>query len=523
LCVYKAKSDPNWILPTTISDQVIEKAEQGNPYAQNELGLRYKNGVCLEKKYEKSIDYLNRAAEQGSAEAQFNLATLLSEGVHKDEAQALEWATLSAKQNYAKSQWLLASMLLTRNAEEEDAKLWAMQAATNGLTQAQVALGLSHENGVMFEKNHKQALYWYELAARQDEPSAQFLLAYLLTTSNEIEKDKVQASKWMLRAGQQGYSKAYHVLGGIYQDGIGVEKDADLSFYWHHLAAQQGDIRSYEPLITFYLGGLGVETNFDKAMKWAIKSAKTGSVATHNMLKSLIVKTLKPLQENQAYKEDLRCFEKNLKMLYAHHLLKATADNLLDNSSSFSEEKSSEALTFYIYYKHITDFEKKVIDLIKAFAHPGFLVDKWELSIKEFLTSYRGKTHYFEEYTVDAHTYLSFGKQSVEKTKILIGILKGEDEELKAALNSLNILREPLRKSYKKLLSKAYVLQSKAREECPINLQGFQKLNALVTIKEKKLQELEEVANISKILGRLIHQGASHRNQVFEEEYPYLK
>src|SRR5436190_6049937 len=65
-------------------------AEQGNANAQYNLALCYKNGV--EKDEQKAIEWYQKAAEQGYASAQNNLGWCYQHGtgVEKDEQKAVE-------------------------------------------------------------------------------------------------------------------------------------------------------------------------------------------------------------------------------------------------------------------------------------------------------------------------------------------------------------------------------------------------------------------------------------------------
>ncbi len=73
-------------------------AEQGNANAQFNLGLMYDNGQGVPQDYAKALQWWRKAAEQGDAGAQYNLGVMYGNGlgVPQDDAQAHMWYDLAA-------------------------------------------------------------------------------------------------------------------------------------------------------------------------------------------------------------------------------------------------------------------------------------------------------------------------------------------------------------------------------------------------------------------------------------------
>ena len=78
----------------------LKAAEQGNAEAQYELGVMYYNGRGAEQDYEEAFKWYLKAAEQGHARAQLNLALMncMGQGAAKDIIECYKWAILSAEQ-----------------------------------------------------------------------------------------------------------------------------------------------------------------------------------------------------------------------------------------------------------------------------------------------------------------------------------------------------------------------------------------------------------------------------------------
>src|ERR1039458_8593653 len=82
------------------------KAEQGNAEAQFNLGFCYDDGRGVAKNYAKAAKWYRKAAEQNFAPAQFNLGCCYDkgQGVRKNKVEAVKWYRKAAEQNYAPAQ-----------------------------------------------------------------------------------------------------------------------------------------------------------------------------------------------------------------------------------------------------------------------------------------------------------------------------------------------------------------------------------------------------------------------------------
>ena len=90
-------------------------------------------------------------AEQGHANAQFNLGLMYSngEGVPEDDAEAVKWYRKAAEQGYANAQFNLGLMYLNGEGVPEDnvfAYMWFNLAAAQGDEDAKKGKGMISEN-----------------------------------------------------------------------------------------------------------------------------------------------------------------------------------------------------------------------------------------------------------------------------------------------------------------------------------------------------------------------------------------
>lgn len=98
----------------TYSPELEEYARQGNPTAQNALGIVYKRGLGVEKDDAKSIYWFQKAVEKDFANAQVNLgeAYLSGRGVDKDPAKAAELFQQASLQDNQAGMFNLATLYI---------------------------------------------------------------------------------------------------------------------------------------------------------------------------------------------------------------------------------------------------------------------------------------------------------------------------------------------------------------------------------------------------------------------------
>ena len=119
---------------------------------------------------EKAIVWLEKAAEQGHAEAQCQLGKCYAKGkgVNKDFQQAVEWFTKAAEQENVEAQYCLGICYAKGKGVEEDlekAVAWFKKAADQGhekskigLLKVRYQLGMFYVLGIGVEENIEKAV-----------------------------------------------------------------------------------------------------------------------------------------------------------------------------------------------------------------------------------------------------------------------------------------------------------------------------------------------------------------------------
>jgi TPR repeat protein/uncharacterized RDD family membrane protein YckC len=184
-------------------------AEQGDMFAQFNLGVMYTKGQGLAQDYNQAVDWFRKAAEQGLAGAQFRLGSAYDNGrgVAQDYKQAFDWY---------------------------------IKAAEQGNAGAQNNLGSMYDKGLGVVQDYKQAVVWYRKAADQGLASAQFNLGSAYAEGRGLVQDYKQAVDWYRKAAEQGNAGAQNNLGVLYNDGQGIMQNYILAHMWFNLASSNG-------------------------------------------------------------------------------------------------------------------------------------------------------------------------------------------------------------------------------------------------------------------------------------------
>jgi len=127
-------------------------ARAGNPHAQTRLALLYYHGHGVRESDALALQWFERAARQGLAEAQFHLGNMYAYGLANlppdadPQRLAAQWFFEAARQGHADAQYSLGILFLTGsgvNQDAEEARKWIARAAAQGHADARAYLGTS--------------------------------------------------------------------------------------------------------------------------------------------------------------------------------------------------------------------------------------------------------------------------------------------------------------------------------------------------------------------------------------------
>ena len=217
-----------------------KKVDSGDMHYANSLGYAYEFGIGTSLSIKEAMKYYEMAAKQNNALGMTNLADLY---IQEDKLKK-------------------AKPLLVKAAEKE-----------HGYAQYLLAMNFFYYK----QENNKEALYWLEKSASNDEPEALYQLGLYYAEKANLAK----AIKYYQRAAELNNAEAALELYYIYGEGFGVEQDEDKALFFLKKAAESGNQEVLDELAAMALSGQG---NMDaKEAEYWIKKAGY----TDEMLKEL--------------------------------------------------------------------------------------------------------------------------------------------------------------------------------------------------------------------------------------------
>lgn len=123
-------------------------------------------------------------------------------------------------------------------------------------------------------KSRREALSWYEKAAKQNLVEAMFNLGLSYLSEADDFRDDAKALTWLRRAAERNHSEAQSLLGSLYFLGRGAEKNPEEAVRWIRKAAESGDAAAQYGLALFLTEGEVTPPNHAEAFTWFKKAAE---------------------------------------------------------------------------------------------------------------------------------------------------------------------------------------------------------------------------------------------------------
>jgi TPR repeat protein len=251
-------------------------AAQGDPTAEYVVGLFYWRGWGTPTNGSQASLWLQKAAAQGSAAAEYELGVMdmtadLGAGKPVNAPEGVKWITLAADQGLAAAQnelgqfYASGSYGITKDPAQSFS--WYLKAAQQGDAIGEYNAGSMYQTGTGTTRNNAQALAWYQKSAAQANVQAELGIAtvYIASaapaTSNftlsmawsqadafwnqpnlhtaAANKNYAQAMVWFQKAAADGNGDADYEIGMMYWHGVGVQANLTVARDWMYRASQQ--------------------------------------------------------------------------------------------------------------------------------------------------------------------------------------------------------------------------------------------------------------------------------------------
>lgn len=249
-------------------------AERGYSDAAVELGLMYETGQGVAQSYAEALSWYRRAAEQGNMYGQKNLGNFYQygRGVGRDLDMAERYLRQAAEQGHRSAMTALGYLYDRQRQRPELAIPWYEKAAAQRQPDAEFNLALAYEQGRGVQADPVKALEWYRRAAEDGDLDAQYALAQALFYGDNIAQDQAEAAVWYAKSAAQGLASAQGKLGEILLFGWGVPADKSKAVTLLQQAAGQQWRDAYVALGHAYEAGLGVPADKAQAIVWYEKA-----------------------------------------------------------------------------------------------------------------------------------------------------------------------------------------------------------------------------------------------------------
>ena len=258
--------------------QVAKRSlELGNEAAKIKLGEIQED----EKLMKEGFNALKKKVDSGDMHYANSLGYAYEFGIGTSLSikEAMKYYEMSAKQNNAIGMTNLADLYIQENKLKK-AKPLLVKAAEKEYGYAQYLLAMNFFD--LYSENNKEALFWLEKAANNDEPEALFQLGVYYSEGNDLAK----SIKYYQRAAELNHADAALELSYIYDEGVIVEQDDDKALFFLKKSAELGNQEAIEELAAQALVSLDQngQGNMDaKEAEYWIKKAGY----TEEMLKEL--------------------------------------------------------------------------------------------------------------------------------------------------------------------------------------------------------------------------------------------
>lgn len=194
-----------------------------HPRAQMLLGLAYIAGNGVKRQPDEGLSLLNMAAEQGYADAEYELAEVFFQRAATHN-QAIALFEAAANHGQVRAQFRLGQLYKAGEVGRSGSRAstvhrdtaphlkmafeWFHKAAEQGDVEAMFEQGQMHAQGLGTTQNFEAAEKCYQQAAEKGNAKAAFNLGFLFAHGQGVEQDDVRAYQWYRISELAGYALA---------------------------------------------------------------------------------------------------------------------------------------------------------------------------------------------------------------------------------------------------------------------------------------------------------------------------
>lgn len=250
------------------------------------IGYLYERGYGVEQNDKMAFQWYMKAAQKGNPKAQYNIANSYEYGRGTDInlMDAMLWYKKVTEQNKFITSGEVTRVVNKINQQKhvQESKKLLVKSKKTPTKSFTVSYSKEYKTAYQYEKqkDHKNALKYYLLAAEQGEHKAQYKVGWLYQWGEKMKRDSIKAMYWYKKAAAQENIHAYYQIsklyGGNQKGNRDIPYDPHLAFQWCKKAATNGLGIAQKILGYFYEFGKGTKVDYHKALYWYEQGASQG-------------------------------------------------------------------------------------------------------------------------------------------------------------------------------------------------------------------------------------------------------
>ncbi|KAF9908003.1 hypothetical protein EC991_010351 [Linnemannia zychae] len=279
-------------------ERLKDDAEEGSIDAQMELATIYANGQGVPQDYREASVWYFEAVKAGHIGARVKMGWLYENGlgVIQDYQMALEFYQKAAEHNDPEGQTCIGDINYYGRGWPVDyytAMYFYTRAAAEHYGPAQMKVADMYITGTGIPQNYEAASIWIYMAVKDGYPEGQVLYGRWHEEGIYVSKNESKALELYLKAAEQGNADGQCCVGSMYERGLGgAPQDYPKAIEWYFKAVKQDNPAAQTKLGLLYEKGLGVPQDYSTAMEWYINAANQGYAAAQSQIGSLFERGL---------------------------------------------------------------------------------------------------------------------------------------------------------------------------------------------------------------------------------------
>ena len=229
----------------------LAAARGGDAAGQYHLGWLHEKGLGVDADPDAALHWYAKAAGQGHARSQVQLARLYAAARQYDKART--FAQMAADQGdpdgFVMMGWVYAagSQILQGgpNAQTDgdaddaaSALQWFLRAERAGVPEADTGLGFLYANGIGVEQNEATAIAHFEAASSGGSWLNRVQASQMAADLHEQRQNHAEAHRWHLHGAHLNDPGAQSRLAQIYEHGQGIAQNPAMAYTWAAVAAK---------------------------------------------------------------------------------------------------------------------------------------------------------------------------------------------------------------------------------------------------------------------------------------------